>query len=363
MMTLNEHKRTVKLINACKRGGDDTTPHDLVDIMINQLPTELFINPNSKFLDPCVGSGTFLLTLYYKLIEYHTHDHIVNNMLYGIDNKLWSFRFLTSKVGLKNIYKQDFLTFETNMNFDVTIGNSPYQNVHGAKRWPLWHEFIHKMKTISNLVAVVSPASIVAPSDIFRENRDKITYLNLDASRHFNVGSTFAWYIIDQNKTDQTPAKIVKNNIEYEIDLSRLEFLPIELNSDTIAMLEEMQTVPAMKWKRGEFHTSNSTWKTDNGIEVLHTSGKVLHTQTTHNNLQKIRVAVSLSGYPKFHVVEGKGLTQAVVWTEFDNLETANQVAEYYNSDYIQEILKTFKWSGWNSKSVIERLPVPDNIL
>jgi hypothetical protein len=133
MMTLEEHKRIVKLINACKSGGDDVTPHALVEEMISQIPEEVFINPNSKFLDPGAGSGTFLLTLYYKLVKYHTHDHIINNMLYGIDNKLWCVTMLSKKVGLKNIYKQDFLTFKTNMKFDVVIGNPPYNDIKDSK--------------------------------------------------------------------------------------------------------------------------------------------------------------------------------------------------------------------------------------
>ena len=63
------------------------TPMDLVFRMIHDIPTEKLTDPNSTFLDNSCGSGNFLFGLLEVLTkEYgHSADHVVNNMLYGID--------------------------------------------------------------------------------------------------------------------------------------------------------------------------------------------------------------------------------------------------------------------------------------
>ena len=88
----------------------------------------------------------------------------------------------------------------------------------------------------------------------------------------------------------------------------------------------------------------------------MHTNAQELRTDTVHPNLQKIRVCVSLSGYPKFQVIKDSYASQACMWTEFTSIKKAKEFAKECNDEYVQRILKVFKWSGWNSKEVIEYL-------
>jgi len=61
------------------------TPLELCDFMIDEIPLEKLENPDSKFLDPAAGNGNFLVALKTKLLNYHTEDHILNNMLYAVE--------------------------------------------------------------------------------------------------------------------------------------------------------------------------------------------------------------------------------------------------------------------------------------
>jgi hypothetical protein len=61
------------------------TPTDLINLMIEDIPIEQLKNPNSRFMDNCAGSGNFIVCLYEALQEYHSKDHIVNNMLYAVE--------------------------------------------------------------------------------------------------------------------------------------------------------------------------------------------------------------------------------------------------------------------------------------
>lgn len=65
--------------------GEVFTPIELCQQMIDEIPEEQLKNPNSKFIDPAAGNGNFMIALKQRLIEYHTEDHILNEMLYAVE--------------------------------------------------------------------------------------------------------------------------------------------------------------------------------------------------------------------------------------------------------------------------------------
>lgn len=61
------------------------TPMELVEYMIDDIDIELLKNPESTFIDNSAGCGNFLVGLKNRLLQYHSEDHIVNNMLYAVE--------------------------------------------------------------------------------------------------------------------------------------------------------------------------------------------------------------------------------------------------------------------------------------
>ena len=61
------------------------TPIALIEQMIQEIPVSQLKDPESKFIDNCAGSGNFLVCLCEALQEYHSRDHIINNMLYAVE--------------------------------------------------------------------------------------------------------------------------------------------------------------------------------------------------------------------------------------------------------------------------------------
>lgn len=70
-----------------KATGEVFTPADLCRDMIKRIPEEKLRSPNTTYLDNSCGDGNFLVALYEVLTrEYgHEEEHVVNNMLYGVD--------------------------------------------------------------------------------------------------------------------------------------------------------------------------------------------------------------------------------------------------------------------------------------
>jgi 2-polyprenyl-3-methyl-5-hydroxy-6-metoxy-1,4-benzoquinol methylase len=75
-------KRGIKRV---KSSGEVFTPIDLCLKMVKQIPVATLRNPEATFLDNSCGDGNFLVALLKVLCKYHDREHVLNNMIYGVD--------------------------------------------------------------------------------------------------------------------------------------------------------------------------------------------------------------------------------------------------------------------------------------
>ena len=106
-------------------GKDSITSKKQAREIINQLPKDILRDKNHKFLDFGAGMGTIPTILFEKLLEYHKKDHILSHKTHLIEVNPYRCAIL-KKIGFKNVYKQDFLKYNTNMKDVSIIGNPPY---------------------------------------------------------------------------------------------------------------------------------------------------------------------------------------------------------------------------------------------
>ena len=283
-----------------------------------------------------------------------------------LSQKRWSKYFKyndidEAKLEVKYITQKEFFNMAGTKDnkkfpFSEVVANPPYQKDGStAKRWTLWEEFVKKSKTLAANVTMVTPQSITSPGT-FNLIKDHATVINIDVSKHFNVGSTFCYWTIDTTKLS-TSTKIITDTKEYQLDLTKIDFLPATITDETLGLINTLTSRKARTWKRGELHTSNtSLFSTTGKYDVMHTNAQTLKSNTDHPNRTKIRVVVTLSGYPTFQVITNGYASQACFWTECVSIEDAQALANECNGAKIQKILEVFKWSGWNSKEVIKCL-------
>jgi len=242
------------------------------------------------------------------------------------------------------------------MDFDIVIGNPPYQGGSEAKRWVIWHQFLELALIQSNHVSYIIPASITSPGKMWNLIRENLVSIDFTVGEHFKgVGSTFCRIVVDKNFSGDTT--IITETEKLQLNVSDYDFLPPNVTSHNLDLYQFF--TKKREWKRTtEYHTSKkSKWSDDNGeIEVWHTNAQTLRTNTPHPNNNLIRVGVTLSGYPEFKVMNKVGGSQVIVYTVCDTVEEAQQLANYLNGPDIQEVLSVFKWSGWNKLEVIKLL-------
>ena len=68
-----------------KQTAEVFTPMDLCLQMVKEIPIAKLKDPNAKFLDNSCGDGNFLVALLKVLSKYHDAEHVLNEMIYGVD--------------------------------------------------------------------------------------------------------------------------------------------------------------------------------------------------------------------------------------------------------------------------------------
>jgi type I restriction-modification system DNA methylase subunit len=97
-----------------KATGEVFTPTPLVQEVLDQLPKELFTNPNKTFLEPSCGDGQFLGEVLIRKIENgSTFEQALSN-LYGVDLmednvELCRKRLLCGREDLRHIVEQNIV--------------------------------------------------------------------------------------------------------------------------------------------------------------------------------------------------------------------------------------------------------------
>jgi hypothetical protein len=78
-------KRKARGEKRVKLTGEVFTPIDLCVKMVKEIPIKTLKDPDATFLDNSCGDGNFLVALVTVLSKYHDREHVLNNMVYGVD--------------------------------------------------------------------------------------------------------------------------------------------------------------------------------------------------------------------------------------------------------------------------------------
>ena len=96
--------------------------------MISKIPENFWKNKHIKILDPCCGCGNFPFVIYFKLLKYHSKNHILQNILYFNDVNIKRLNILQQLLNTNtlNIYNQSYLKLNFDIKFDLIVANPPY---------------------------------------------------------------------------------------------------------------------------------------------------------------------------------------------------------------------------------------------
>jgi hypothetical protein len=246
-----------------KTFGEVMTPITLVEQMLDTLPSEVWSNPNLKWLDPCAGVGTFPSIVVQRLMKglenvipnpEKRYGHIIENMIYVCelqDKNLFVFNcvFDLGDSNATNSYCGSFLdeNFDKHMKnvwgvekFDIVMGNPPYNdgtNNRGSAH-VLWDKFVVKSLDIlveGGYLNFVHPSgwrSVGGFNNVSSLLKSKeMVYLEMhnkkDGIKTFGAQTTYDFYCVRNKNTNDfiTKIKCVDGRIE-DVCICNMEFIP-----------------------------------------------------------------------------------------------------------------------------------------
>jgi hypothetical protein len=111
--------------------GEVFTPLELCELMVNRIPLDTLKDPESTFIDPAAGNGNFIITLRDRLMEYHSKEHILNNMLYAVELMEDNHKEMCERLGVpvdhKHYVCHDALTYD--YSFGEPVGIEAFMTV------------------------------------------------------------------------------------------------------------------------------------------------------------------------------------------------------------------------------------------
>lgn len=105
------------------------TPMELCfDIIDSYIPVEDLKDPKSTFIDPAAGNGNFLVAIKERLLQYHSEQHILDNMIYAVELMEDNHKEMCQRLGISTHHPHIVCT--DSMNYDFTFGEPQGVEVH-----------------------------------------------------------------------------------------------------------------------------------------------------------------------------------------------------------------------------------------
>lgn len=267
------------------------------------------------------------------------------------------------------------------MKFDLILTNPPFQDSVNRKKTPhkLWIDFTltvfdRLLKDGGSLVQV-SPASFSSPSNVvlslMEENQTNV--LRFATEHHFpEVGSTFSDYWIVKKENDPTPTTVIKGNDKFDIELDKtMSYLPNDLGRLSLAIHSKVMFAdrPPLKveWDYVACHNirrydPNPTLveqpSPDHPHSIFHTNNITWWSSVRQDWADELKVMWTRSGYTKPYFDAGvHGGTDMAYYVRVENAAEGEALAANLNSQLLQYIYKTAKWSGFGNERVFAGLP------
>ena len=236
---------------------------------------------------------------------------------------------------------------------------------------------------IDGLLLFITPISWLGPSTNKQMGYDilhniflmyDLLYLNLnECKKYFNVGSTFSYYIIKKSITPNF-LTIVKSEYNKQISINSInfknlfhfKFLPIHINNYTIDLINEIISKPnKIKIERcRQLDSSSTNTKKHLSLEktekfkyiTYHTTSKTYYSDIKLDIFDNTKILLNMAGYLKPVIVNNCNITESKFFVLIGKDEERNKLLDLLNSDKIVEYLLLCKYSGFNSRPVIESI-------
>jgi hypothetical protein len=375
---LNKDNKLIKTSN------DEPTPIDCVEEMISKITEEFWKNKELKILDPCCGCGNFPIVIYNKLINYHSKEHILKNILYFNDLNNNRLDVLRSIFGINiNVYNEDYLCMNIDIEFDLIVANPPYAKLlangkRASKNHNMIGLFIEKsfnMLKEGGYILYITPDNWMSYADrntlIKRLTSKQIHYINIHIAKKYfkKVGSSFVWYLIE-NKDYYKNINIegIWKGKEYSSIVSSelRSYIPLYYKKIIQNILHK--TIDNNNIKKFKVETSSNLHKYTKReyirvvkdeiykYKLIHTPNQTVWASKPHIYQEGYKVFISTTSYYGTFV-DNCGMTQSIAFIRCESEEEANKINEVLKHPLYKFLNDICRYGNFNNIRILQRLP------
>jgi hypothetical protein len=279
--------------------GEVFTPSALIKKMLDKLPPSSWTNPDFKWIDPCCGSGNFLIHVYQRLMtglkkwqpnEAKRSIHIIENMLYMVELNPVNCNICRKLFGPKaNIECSDFLLVKEHIKYNFIIGNPPFQEDNttggsGGKSKLYERIFIKSLNLLEDkgyltfLVPdnMLSGNGNVGYNTLIKHNVQFVSF-NSEIQSFFPGIQQYICYFVLQNRL---PKNTIIENTDGRTFTTQLLDRPINPVCNWSPYVEKLIKKYITNKKNNAIYNRGKSLELYNGTKysVIYTSSKKLHT-------------------------------------------------------------------------------------
>jgi hypothetical protein len=343
---------------------------ELVNEILNKLPVDIFISPNTTFADLQIGGAQFIIELVNRLRTFgHSDDNIRTRVFGFAENKLYYSYVMGKYSGLPvtfDIYKE-----EINMEFDVVIGNPPYQR-STSKTHKLWVEFLKKSIFLSKkYVALVTPSLLFTGNskriqDLRNQVISKIIYCDFDVNKFFKVSEDICFYVVKLHEQNNQEVEVkMKNGILEKQNISQGTLFQSKDGEIIKSIISKIEEKDLPKWELVSDISNTDGFNTVKNLLKSETISKVMNDEYSHEFVHSgnqryfsrnpsifgdgLKVVLNFSStYENIFVTNGV-LGKQVEGIIVQNMDEANKIIGILTSKIFKFYIKKEKSGGFNS--------------
>ena len=348
----------------------------LINGILDQLPESLWHSTSSTFFDPAIGGGQFVRAIEQRLRSYGHSDSNIRHRVFGLEESDLHLRYAVNKHNLVGQYAkksyETFIELDDTMKFDVVIGNPPYQKSSAGTRLgsrgtaDLWPDFVRKCLSILNNkghMALIHPTSWRKPEDrnnfwklLTQDNQMKRLVMSSGKKDQdwFGIGVRVDAYIVEKTPKYTTTRVVDHENLEYDLDLSKFDWLPNFALNEISSLLgtgckvlyntyyhtqKDHLDYPTSDYKFPVVHTINQQ-----GLGIRYFNSQQ-DNDTTHFGVPKVLLNQNELQYPYNDYKGQYGMSQLTFGIAISSKKEGDEIVAYLNSDAGKRLIAATKWN------------------
>lgn len=351
--------------------------------IVTNIPDSVFLKKDLKILCVACGHTTEADIIVKHMVSLGRTAADIKNSIYLLD-KYSVFTKDATRKGYTNVTKADFLDWETDMKFDVVVGNPPYQkeNNQNGKLYPNFYLKSYELINDNGYIAFITPSAWLKRAALIfnkmRENilKNDVKVVNMDAGKFFNVGESICYFVTQKSKTN-IKTKVILDSQEYSVDLNNTIELVLTNEDKLWKSINDKvtnSTLPKINWREDVHDHQNkliasgiiSKSKTQEHIyPIYYTASQKQYANYLFGDKDHLKVMINLSGHwhskktPWKYVRITKAMTgQGTLHINCKDKTEARSVKSFLTSNLYHFWVNKVKTSGFNTG--LTKLPMLD---